>query len=369
MYELATAKNADGSKKYPLDIALHTLVTKVNFDTISEDKPRATGIDYLYGESLYRADPRASATGDTGVPGSVTATREVIVAGGTFNTPQILKLSGIGPADELVALDIPVVKDLPGVGTNLQDRYEVGVSVAAPTNFTLFGPCTFITTPGDPCYTTWARPNPDPLSHGPYATNGIALGLMARSSTAGPDHDLWIGGVPGLFQGYFPGMSRTVVTPSAKNYFTWLVLKAHSRNDVGTVTLRSADPRDTPRIAFHSFGEGDPDPDPARQADAEKDLRAAVEGMRWGIKVFEDALPLGEPGTSAEFERVWPPAEVRSDEELEQWVRDEAWGHHASCTCPIGADDDPMAVLDGQFRVRGVEGLRVVDASAFPKIP
>lgn len=364
MYEIATARNADGSKRYPLDVALHTLVTKVNFDTASSKhkKPRATGIDYLYGESLYRADPRASAAGHSGVPGSVTATREVIVAGGAFNTPQILKLSGVGPAAELAALGIPVVKDLPGVGGNLQDRYEVGVSAAAPNNFTLFGDCTFITTPGDPCYASWARPNLDPLEHGPYATNGIAVGLFARSSTAGADHDLWVGGVPGLFQGYFPGMSRTVVTPSAKNYFTWLVLKAHSRNDIGTVTLRSADPRDTPRIAFHSFGEGDP----AKQADAAKDLRAAVEGMRWGIRVVDDAVSL-EPG--AGLERVWPPLDVRSDEDLEQWVRDEAWGHHASCTCPIGADDDPTAVLDGQFRVRGVEGLRVVDASAFPKIP
>lgn len=364
MYEIATAKNADGSKKYALDIALNTLVTKVTFDTASAAKPRATGIDYLYGESLYRADPRASATGDAGAPGSVTATREVVVAGGTFNTPQILKLSGVGPAAELAALSIPVIKDLPGVGTNLQDRYEVGVSAAASTNFTLFKECTFITTPDDPCYASWAhQPSPNPLAHGPYATNGIAIGLFARSSAAGPDHDLWIGGVPGLFQGYFPGMSRTVVTPRAKNYFTWLVLKAHSRNNAGTVTLKSADPRDTPHIAFHSFGEGG---DAARQSDARKDLRAAVEGMRWGIKVFDNVVML-QPGER--LERVWPPANVSTDEELEQWVRDEAWGHHASCTCPIGADDDPMAVLDGQFRVRGVDGLRVVDASAFPKIP
>ncbi|KAI1380184.1 choline dehydrogenase [Hypoxylon crocopeplum] len=363
VYQVATAKNADGSKKYPLDIALHTLVTKVNFDTTPGDKPRATGVDYLYGEALYRADPRSSPIGTAGTPGFASATREVIVAGGAFNSPQILKLSGIGPADELSKFDIPVIKDLPGVGGNLQDRYEVGVSAAASTNFTLFSECTFITTPSDPCYNTWATPNePDALAHGPYATDGIAMGLFARSTVAGPDHDLWVGGVPGLFQGYFPGMSRTVITPAAKNYFTWLVLKAHSRNDAGTVNLTSADPRDTPRITFHSFGEGDPD----RQGDADKDIRAAVEGMRWGIKVF-DGVPEVERG--ANIERVWPPQDVSSDEDLEQWVRDEAWGHHASCTCPIGADDDPMAVLDGQFRVRGVDGLRVVDASSFPKIP
>lgn len=88
--------------------------------------------------------------------------------------------------------------------------------------------------------------------------------------------------------------------------------------------------------------------------------------MRLAIQVFDTLEPL-ETGES--FERVWPPAEIRSDEDLKQWARDEAWGHHASYTCPIGADDDPLAVLDGQFRVRGVDGLRVVDASVFPKIP
>ncbi|KAI1410762.1 choline dehydrogenase [Hypoxylon sp. FL1857] len=362
IYDIATATNADGSKKYPLDVALHTLLTKVNFDTSAGAKPKATGIDYLYGESVYRADPRANSTGDTGTPGSISATREVIVAGGTFNTPQILKLSGIGPADELAKFNIPLVKDLPGVGGNLQDRYEVGVSVAASSNFTLFENCTFITTDDDPCYAAWAAPSTDVLAHGAYATNGIAIGLFARSSAAGPDHDLWIGGVPGLFQGYFPGMSRTVVTPASKNYFTWLVLKARSRNNAGAVNLTSADPRDTPAITFHSFGEGDA----SRQADADLDLKAAVEGMKWGIKVFDGIEPIVEGDG---FERVWPPKEVSTDEQLEQWVRDEAWGHHASCTCPMGADDDPMAVLDGQLRVRGVEGLRVVDASAFPKIP
>lgn len=76
VYNVATAQNPDGSKKYKLDIATNTLVTKVNFDTTG-DKPKATGVDYLFGESLYRADPRASLTEDGGIPGSVTASREV----------------------------------------------------------------------------------------------------------------------------------------------------------------------------------------------------------------------------------------------------------------------------------------------------
>lgn len=76
VYDVATAKNPDGSKKYQLDVATNTLVTKVNFDTTGA-KPKATGVDYLFGESLYRADPRASLTEDGGIPGSVSATREV----------------------------------------------------------------------------------------------------------------------------------------------------------------------------------------------------------------------------------------------------------------------------------------------------
>ncbi|KAI5866110.1 choline dehydrogenase [Durotheca rogersii] len=366
VYEIATAKNRDGSKKYRLDIALNTLVTKVKFDARSgRAKPKATGIEYLFGESLYRADPRSSTSGGkTGIPGSVTATREVIVAGGAFNTPQILKLSGIGPAAELARFGIPVVKDLPGVGGNLQDRYEVGVTAEAPRNFNLFDGCTFITTEDDPCYAAWRSTRPGQgqslLARGPYATNGVAVGLWTRSSVAGPEHDLWAGGVPGLFQGYFPGMTQTVITPTQRNYFTWLVLKAHTRNNLGRVNLTSADPREPPRIAFHNFGEGG---GPQAARDADRDVRAVVEGMRWALDVFDGAK--GAQG----LERVWPPRHVASDADLAQWVRDEAWGHHASCSCPIGADADPLAVLDGRLRVRGVDGLRVVDASAFPKIP
>ncbi len=68
-------------------------------------------------------------------------------------------------------------------------------------------------------------------------------------------------------------------------------------------------------------------------------------------------------------DEIWPGPTVSTREEIGQWVRDEAWGHHASCTAPIGRDGDPMAVLDSRFRVRGVDGLRVVDASVFPEIP
>ena len=354
--DVARAVNDDGSKKYKLDIALNTLVTKVNFDT-SSARPRATGVDYLAGKSLYRADTRASRDDVDGVPGSVNARREVIVAGGTFNTPQILKLSGIGPASELRSHGIPVVRDLPGVGGNLQDRYEVGIAGNASSDFSLLRGCTFLEGE-DPCYDKWKNNRLAALK-GTYATNGLAFGYIHHSSVAEGDPDLYLGGAPALFDGYYPGYAESAT--SERNIWTWLTLKAHSRSRAGTVNLTTADPRDTPRIAFRSaLGEG---------AEGQADLQALYEGAEYGLQAFASLIPLDGGGG---FERIWPdPERVPDGDEaaLRRFIRDEAWGHHACCTAPIGADDDAHAVLDADLRVRGVDGLRVVDASVFPRIP
>ncbi|XXH01053.1 hypothetical protein Hte_007404 [Hypoxylon texense] len=362
--DTANAVNDDGTKRYKLDIALNTLVTKVNFDT-SGPTPKAIGIDYLVGESLYRADSRATLDPDpnSGSPGTVYASREVILSAGAFNTPQLLKLSGVGPASELASFDIPVIKDLPGVGGNLQDRYEVGLVGRAPSNFSLLQGCTFLQGPydeDDPCYDRWASAPTGDLK-GPYATNGIAFGRVFRSSVASPDDgggpDVFVGGAPAFFDGYYPGYSLRATADH--RVWTWLTLKAHSRNRAGTVTLASADPRDTPAVAFRSF---------AGEDDGDADVQAVYEGVRYGLAAFGDLVPLDLDGPS--FARVWPsPADVSTEDQWKQFIRDEAWGHHASCTCPIGGDEDDAAVLDSEFRVRGVRGLRVVDASVFPRIP
>lgn len=314
-------------------------------------------MDYLSGARLYRADPRSGSATVTG-SGTVNATREVIVAAGAFNTPQLLKLSGVGPRAELASHRIPVVSDLPGVGGNMQDRYEVTVIGKAKDDFVITSKCTFLQTSPDPCLEQFNR-GIDPITRGVYGTNGIAVAVAKKSSVSAGEPDLLITGAPANFRGYYPGVANDSLADA--RHWAWIVLKAHSRNNAGTVKLRSADPRDMPAIEFHSYEEG-----VNGGGEGEMDLQATYEGVRFGREAFANTIPLGGSGG---FPEVWPGKEVRSERQVKDFIRNEAWGHHASCTCPIGADGDPNAVLDSEFRVRGVKGLRVVDASVFPKIP
>jgi choline dehydrogenase len=339
------AKKLDGSKRYPLDVRMNCHVTKVVFDE-SGDEPRATGVEFLDGAYLYRASPRSKSAAQ-GVPGSATASKEVIVSGGTYNSPQILKLSGVGPADELTRLGIKVVKDLPGVGTNLQDHYEVAVQGRIPSDWTFLNGCTF--SDPDPCLDRWQHP---PLlgGKGTYVSNGFAAAMLLKSSQAS-EYDAFIFGGPVNFRGYFPGYSYNITSDHA--IFTWAILKGHPRNNAGHVRLLSADPLDTPEIVYNYFDTG--------SGDAKADLTAIREAIGVARDAFKRQLvPVDE---------TLPGQHVQSADDIETYAKDTAWGHHASSTCPIGADGDPMAVLDSSFRVRGVRGLRVVDASVYPRIP
>jgi choline dehydrogenase len=348
-----SAVNPDGSRKYHLDIRLNCLVTKIRFEQPrrkGKNKPRAVGVDFIDGTSLYGADPRAKASSQ-GTPGKVDATREVIISAGTFNTPQLLKLSGIGPREELERFEIPVVVDLPGVGTNLQDRYEVGLIAEAEEDFRKWDGCTF-GVPPDACFEKYLNGTSD---RGPYANNGIDFLYTKKSKAAakGDDPDLIIAAAPLPFKGYYPGYSVDAV--KSKKQVTWVILKAHSRNNAGSITLRSANPRDVPDINFRYFDEGVT----AGNADA-LDAQAVTEGVQQTRRILKDA---------GGFREIWPGSSVKTGKDVTAWVKNEAWGHHASCTCPIGADGDRNAVLTSDFRVRGSNSLRVVDASVFPKIP
>jgi choline dehydrogenase len=324
-----------------LTIETDALATRVLFD----DAGRACGVEYLRGARLYRA--HANPSDAAGERVEARATSEVILSAGAFNTPQLLMLSGIGPRDDLERLGIPVRVDLPGVGRNLQDRYEVGVvNRMAFESWEVLRGATF--SPGDAQHAEWVHSRT-----GVYATNGTVLAAIRRSFPDRPLPDLFCFGLLGLFGGYFPGYSaQTVAQP---NYFTWAVLKAHTENRAGTVTLRSTDPRDTPLVNFRYFEEG--------SDQAEADLAAVVEGIRFARTL---SAPLRDAGLIAEEEQ--PGAALQSDDELRTYVRDRAWGHHASCSCAIGPRETG-GVLDSAFRVHGTQGLRVVDASVFPRIP
>lgn len=329
-----------------LVVVTDALATRVRFDT-SGAAPRAVGVDYLHGARLYRADPSPAAGG--GTPRTAHARLEVIVAAGAFNTPQLLMLSGVGPADELARHGIPLLIDLPGVGANLQDRYEVAVVHRMRKEWELIRTLSFAEpAPGDdpdPAYRDWLE------GKGVYTTNGVVAAVVKRSDDRLPVPDLFVFGVPADFRGYYPGYAADSF--AHRDRFTWAVLKAHTDNRGGRVRLRSADPRDVPDVCFHYFHEG--------TDTVGRDLDAVVEGVKFARRAMQ-----GWPDAA---EELVPGPAVATDDELRDFVRREAWGHHASCSCAMGPDGDPAAVLDERLRVRGVDGLRVVDASVFPRIP
>src|ERR1700722_2349808 len=331
------------AQKHPdkLTIELDALATKVAFD--EQDSTRAVGVTYLKGACLYRASHKPS--GHQGREQTVRVSREVILAGGAYNTPQLLMLSGIGPKAELERHGIPVRIDLPGVGQNLQDRYEVGMVYKLKQEWEVLKGAHFSV--DDPQGREWSDSRT-----GVYTTNGAALAVIKRSLPERPLPDLFMFALLGRFHGYFPGYSKVLATPPFQ-YLTWAILKAHTQNRAGTVGLRSTDPRDTPVINFNYFREG-----------GEQDVESVAEGVEFVRSLTNQA---GVKDLIETEERPGP--QVQGEAAIEQFVKDKCWGHHASCTCPIGRDGDPKAVLDGKFRVRGTKGLRVADASVFPRIP
>ena len=228
------------AKDYPDNptIELNALATKVLLD----DEKRAIGVTYLKGARLYRACCNPSSS--PGEEVTVEVSREVILSAGAFNTPQLLMLSGIGPEDELRKHNIQMRVNLDGVGQNLQDRYEVGVVYRLKDDWEILKGCDF--TPNDaacrewaeeahrPLYNQWRRP----CRHQTRFLNDARLDIFAFA-------------LLGQFRGYF-GLFRL----RHHDYLTWAILKAHTENRAGTVTLHSNDARDPPAINFRYFQEG-----------------------------------------------------------------------------------------------------------------
>ncbi len=353
--------------KHPERLTIWTdcLVTKVLFD--EGEKPRAVGVEYLEGKRLYKAHPQPS--NEPGEPDKVFVKPggEVILCGGAFNTPQLLMLSGIGDKEQLAQHGIDCRCHSPGVGRNLQDRYEVTLISEMNHEFSLLKGATFRLPDSpedvDPHLREWRE-----TGTGLYASNGAVLGIFKRSRPDLAQPDLFIFGIPLPFKGYEVGYSNV---GDQHNFFTWAILKAHTRNHDGTVSLRNSDPRETPEINFHYFNETTRNDRGA----ADPDLLAVMEGVKFVRGIAKHAKLV----VKQEYHPGLTDVTADNEGQMKNWIRRVAWGHHACGTCRMGPDGDDLAVLDNRFRVRGepdehgvrkpIGGLRVVDASIFPKIP
>lgn len=330
------------ARNHPDRLRLQTsaLAAQVLFDADN----RATGVQYLKGSKLYRACPTPN--DEPGELQQAYARHGVVLAGGAFNTPQLLMLSGIGPASHLTTHGIPLRVDLSGVGHNLQDRYEIGVVNRIRWPWRALKGARFKR--GDPLYKSWLEKR-----SGMYISNGAAMTVVRRSDPGKKIPDLFSMALLADFRGYFPGYSKLV--SRRHNVLTWAVLKAHTENRAGTVLLRSSDPRDPPLVNFHYFEEG--------SGNAAADLEAVVAGIRFARELSRLLKAVG-----VIVAEETPGEELQSDQQLADHVRANAWGHHASCSCAIGPREQD-GVLNNRLGVHGTQGLYVADASIFPRIP
>jgi len=308
----ATAYLHPAMSRQNLTVRTDALVTKVIIEG-----GRAVGVDYVY----------------HGEPETARANAEVILSGGAVNSPQLLMLSGIGPAEHLIEMGIDVVAESRGVGANLSDHPVLPVIWSTPQTRGLWEKG------GNANLLRWR------LTHrGPLTSNLAESGGFAHSEPGLPAPDLQLHVLPGPYtnQGLDDPAQR------AMSVLVGLVDVA-SR---GRIRLRSTDPRHRPVI------------DPGYLSD-DRDSRALAAGLKLA-REFVTARPMAAIcGTE-----LAPGAHVRSDAELLQYVRASvATLYHPVGTCAMGSDSRRSSVVDPELRVRGVTGLRVVDASVMPTVP
>jgi choline dehydrogenase len=264
------------------------------------------------------------------------ARREVILCGGPINSPQLLKLSGVGPAAELRSLGIDVVADRPGVGENLQDHLELIFQVASKQPITLFSHTGLINRAL--IGAEWLM-----RGRGLGASNHFEAGgfIRSRAGVRYPDIQFHFLPMAAAYDGS---------TLAREHGFQAHVGPMRSKSR-GAVRLTSPDPADPPRIQFNYMS----------HPDDWIEMRACVRLTR---EIF--AQRAFEPYRGREIK---PGADCVSDEALDAFVRDHVESaYHPSCTCKMGSPADPSAVVDPETRVIGVEGLRVVDSSIMPSI-
>jgi len=299
-----------------------TLETGAQATRILMEGTRATGIQYVQG----------------GQTKEVHAAREVILSGGVFNSPQLLMLSGIGPADALKEHGIATQVDLPGVGRNLQDHIAVIVYGTRPVPGPFVGELR-----ADRMTLNIIRAHLFGTGPATVFPGGMHGYIKTTSGLTAPDIQLMFRGVSTAPHLWFPGIRKPQADSCGARP---VLLHPESR---GWLTLASDDPLDKIRIHQNFFAEP-----------------SDMETLRRGVDVCRELVARPEMDDFRGSE--WAPgAEVTSVADIEAWIRRTAvTAHHPCATCTMGVGED--AVLDNEFRVRGAENLRVVDASAMPDL-
>jgi len=261
---------------------------------------------------------------------------EIILSGGSINSPQLLQLSGVGNAKELSALGIPVVHDLPGVGENLQDHLEVYVQHACKQPVSVYPALKWYNKP-------WVGLMWLLFKKGPAASNHFEGGGFARSN-----EDVEY---PNLMFHFLPIAIRYDGTSPSGGHGYQVHIGPMYSDARGSVKIKSKDPFEHPALIFNYLS-------------TVQDRQEWVEAIRCTRQILSQ--PAFEPYDGGEIQ---PGPSVETDEEILQWVaRDGETAYHPSCTCKMGIDD--MAVVDPKtMKVHGVEGLRVVDSSVMPYVP
>jgi choline dehydrogenase len=279
---------------------------------------RAIGLEYLQGGQSH----------------TVHAAREVLLAGGAINTPQLLQLSGIGEPDDMRPHGIAVRHALPGVGRNMKDHLSVAVKQRITKPYSLLAdlkPLAMVKALGQ--YLLFRS--------GPTSIGALETWAHLKSQPELAYPDLQIYSVPLMYNDH----GRDVI----KEEGFMAVLNGIQPSSVGTVKIRSSDPGAAPEIDPNYLSEPD-------------DLRVLREGIRLSREIIAQKAYNGFRGSE-----YAPGAEAKSDAALDAYIRAEANTlYHPVGTCKMGSDD--MAVVDSALRVRGIAGLRVIDASIMPNI-
>ena len=300
-----------------------TCLTGARTTRIVIENGRAVGVEYMDDKTKAKTIVHANA--------------EVLLCAGAVQSPQILQLSGIGDSEELAAHGIAVVHELKGVGANLQDHLDVTLSWECPLPITAYSMRKGL------IKTLGVGMNYMFFNKGPGRQQFLESGAFLRSRPDLDRPDLQIHCVLAIMQDH----GKVSV---AKDGFTFHVcqLRPESRGRVG---LRSADPMDNPAIFANYLA-------------TEEDRRAIREGVKMMRHVAAQSALDAYRG--AEFS---PGEAVHTDAEIDAWIRKTSETiYHPVGTCKMGAADDPMAVVDGELKVRGLSGLRVIDASVMPTL-